>query len=68
MLAAIKRNEVNDIYGWRFITCLDALTKVLESTTNVEFIVNLVLDALRLSTNIKLFPYHIRLFNTLIQI
>ena len=70
----MTKDVLKNIYSWQFYHCLKlwvlALTnaKISDLALLVHPLVQLVVGVIRLSNNIKYFPFHIKLFDLLVSI
>jgi len=68
----MTKDVLKNIYSWQFYNCLKlwvlALTnaKISDLALLVHPLVQLIVGVLRLSNNIKHFPFHVKLFNLLV--
>ena len=68
----LTKDALKNIYSWQFYHCLKlwvlALTnaKISELAMLVHPLVQLIVGVIRLSNNIKYFPFHVKLFDLII--
>lgn len=70
----LTKDALKNIYSWQFYHCLQlwvlALTnaKISDLALLVHPLVQLIVGVIRLSNNIKYFPFHVKLFHLIVQI